>query len=117
MAWTDQVDQGACYLDQIFQQRSLELKSTLGEWMASPYLKLNARDRLRGTAQTSRPSPQVSACNKETASLNDLLNSTKDGNAVHEAHQDSIGPDVWVELGRQESKVSFQKKPNISYIF
>eukprot|EP00746_Dinoflagellata_sp_MGD_P161457 gnl/MRDRNA2_/MRDRNA2_88600_c0_seq1.p1 gnl/MRDRNA2_/MRDRNA2_88600_c0~~gnl/MRDRNA2_/MRDRNA2_88600_c0_seq1.p1 ORF type:complete len:186 (+),score=35.14 gnl/MRDRNA2_/MRDRNA2_88600_c0_seq1:78-560(+) len=105
MAWTDQVDKGACFLDQLLLQRSSELKRAVSELIAP-------------TTRTSKESSQESSGRKGTATLNDLLNSPQDENTTYGAHQDSKGPDVWVKLGSQVNKASAQKaSPEVSYIF
>jgi len=112
LTWTDKVDQGALYLDQLLFQRSKELKKAVSELMA-PTTQTSSKPR--------KPPRKVSNPENQT-SLSDILNSPQDETMGQKAHLDTSfngkGPDVWVALGSQESKVSFQKgSPEVTYIF
>merc|ERR1711977_423707 len=80
LAWTDMVDEGVSYLDQLAVQRSRELKKAVAEWMTpktqTPRISTNFGKSSRRRFRDADTQTQIS-CHQHGATQSRKVNSPK----------------------------------------
>lgn len=107
LSWTDQIDKGASYLDQLVLQRSTELKKAFAGFCGTPktqtpristeYVQKAPSKSLQLGHQSHSKTPQLSGC-QSAATLHDILSSPQ---------EESMNPDVWMSMHEGKNQYIF----------